>query len=162
MEQEREGRAGGAEVREGATGRLEAIWLKRSRRGPMDSVPQARLAAGRGILGNADQGGRRQVTVLGKESWERVTAELGVAVDPSARRANLLVSRVELRETRDRVLRVGRCRIRVQGETRPCELMDEACQGLREALRPEWRGGVYGIVLDDGEIRVGDPVLWET
>jgi MOSC domain-containing protein YiiM len=38
--------------------------------------------------------------------------------------------------------------------------MDEALPGLREALRPNWRAGVYGEVLNDGEIAVGDPVQW--
>jgi hypothetical protein len=51
-------------------GRLEAIWVKRLRRGPMDPASHARLAAGRGIAGNANQGGRRQVTLLEREVWD--------------------------------------------------------------------------------------------
>jgi MOSC domain-containing protein YiiM len=39
--------------------------------------------------------------------------------------------------------------------------MDEQCPGLRAALADDWNGGVYGIVLDAGEIRVGDPVSVE-
>ena len=56
---------------------------------------------------------------------------------------------------RNRVLRVGACRIRVLGETRPCERMDEAFQGLREAMKLEWGGGGFGEVLEDGRIAVG-------
>ena len=84
----------------------------------------------------------------------------GTAVDPGERRANLLVSGIALARARDRVLRVGGCRLRVRGETRPCERMDEAEPGLRAALDPGWRGGVFAEVLDDGRIRVGDPVAW--
>jgi hypothetical protein len=29
------------------------------------------------------------------------------------------------------------------------------------ALQPEWRGGVFGKILDDAEIVVGDLVRWE-
>jgi hypothetical protein len=38
--------------------------------------------------------------------------------------------------------------------------MEEAHAGLQSALRPDWRGGVFGEVLDDGRIAVGDPVEW--
>lgn len=138
-------------------GRIEAIWTKRMKRGPMDAVDRATLVAGGGIEDDANRGrARRQVTVIDRAAWERATGELGVDVDPSARRANVMVSGVELEESRGRVLRLGSCRVRIEGETTPCHRMDEARDGLQEALGPEWRGGVYGIVLDDGEIRVGD------
>lgn len=141
-------------------GRLEAIWIKRQSRGSMAGVDRARLVADLGIEGNANQGGRRQVTLLSREAWEQVQTELGADVDPSTRRANMLVSGVDLAQSRDRVLRVGPVRIRVRGETRPCTLMDDAHPGLRDALDPGWRGGVFGEVLDDGHVSVGDAVSW--
>ncbi len=144
-----------------ATGRLEAIWIKRARLGPMDPVERATLVAERGLVGNANQGGRRQVTIIARETWERLMDELGASVDPSARRANLMVSGLDLEESRERVLRIGGCRIRIRGETRPCERMDEALAGLRDAMRPRWGGGAFGVVLDDGQIRVGDEATWE-
>lgn len=143
-------------------GRLEAIWIKRARLGPMDPVGRATLVAERGLAGNANQGGRRQVTIIARETWDRLMGELEAAVDPSARRANLMVSGLDLEESRERVLRVGGCRIRIHGETRPCERMDAALPGLRDAMRPRWGGGAYGVVLVDGEIQVGDPVEWVT
>jgi MOSC domain-containing protein YiiM len=142
------------------TGRLEAIWLKRFRRGPMDPVRSVRLRAGRGIEGNADQGGRRQVTIIEREGWDAMMAELASSdLDPSARRANLMVSGISLRDSRGLLLRVGGCRIRILGETRPCERMDEALPGLRRAMAHPWRGGAFGEVLDDGVIAVGDVVV---
>lgn len=127
----------------------------------MDSLSDARLVEGAGIEGNANQGGRRQVTVISAESWARVEEELGTRIDPSARRANLLIEGLDLQETRGRVLRVRPTRIHLLGETRPCPRMDEAHPGLMEALDPQWRGGAYGQVVDGGSIAVGDPVAWD-
>lgn len=140
--------------------RLEAVWVKRFQRGPMDPKSTARLFAGRGIEDNASQGGKRQVTVISVEAWEKVAGDLGLPVDHAWRRANLLVSGLDLRESWGKVLSIGPgpVRVLIRGETRPCERMDEACAGLRQALSPEWRGGVYGEVLDDGEITIGDEV----
>ncbi len=90
--------------------------------------------------------------------WARIEADIGTPLDPSTRRANLLVSGVSLAESRTRILQVGPCRLRVGGETRPCERMDEAFAGLRSVMQKDWGGGAYAEVLDDGEIAVGDVV----
>ena len=144
------------------TATLRSIWLKRSKRGPMDPRETATLVAGKGLAGNANQGGRRQVVLVSEEGWAEALAELGAAVDPSARRGNLLVSGIGFEGTRGRVLRVGDSRLQIWTECTPCERMDQAHPGLRKALRPHWRAGACAMVLDSGEVRVGDPVSWET
>jgi MOSC domain-containing protein YiiM len=141
--------------------RLEQIWLKRATFGPMDPVAEATLVAGRGLAGNANQGGRRQVTIISLERWRQIEALLQVALDPSSRRANLLVSGIELEQSRGAILHVGGCRLRINGETRPCERMEQAHAGLRSAMEPHWGGGAYAEVLDDGIITVGDAVALE-
>ena len=142
-------------------GRLDAIWIKRMKRGPMDPATEAVLVAGRGIRGNANQRGKRQVTLIERERWEALMRELDADLPPSARRANLMVSGIALAGMRGRVLRIGACRVRIYGETKPCERMDEALPGLQQAMRPNWGGGAFAEILDDGEIRVGDPVVFE-
>ncbi len=141
-------------------GRLEAIWIKRARGGKMDASQRATLAAKKGIVGNADWGGWRQVTIIEKEVWESVTSGLGVTLDPSTRRANLMVSGIGLANCRDKVMSIGGVCLKMVNETAPCNLMDEAHPGLEEALRPDWGGGAFGYVIDDGEIGVGDAVRW--
>lgn len=143
-------------------GTLEAFWIKRAHRGPMDPAHQAELRAGHGIDGDANAGrSKRQVTLLDADLWDQVRAELEAPnLDPGLRRANLLVRGLPLAESRGRVLAVGPARILVHGETTPCRLMDDAHPGLQEALRPDWRGGIYGEVLESGEVSVGDEVSW--
>jgi MOSC domain-containing protein YiiM len=141
---------------------VTAIWIKRAHGGPMDPVAEAELVAGRGIVGNADQGSRRQVTVISEEAWGEAVAEVGVDVPPRARRANILVRGVDLHESRGKILRLGECVIRLVGESRPCEQMDEAQPGLRRALGTGWRGGVFGEVLEGGRLRVGDAAALES
>jgi MOSC domain-containing protein YiiM len=141
-------------------GQLEAIWLKRAHRGVMDAVEEAELIEGRGLVGSVDRSRRRQVTLIERETWERVTSELGADIDPSARRANLMVRGIALENTRGRILRVGDALIVIGGETTPCERMEQALPGLRKALSPGWGGGAFGQVLRGGVIRVGDRVVW--
>ncbi|MCX6046663.1 MAG: MOSC domain-containing protein [Chloroflexi bacterium] len=141
-------------------GKLEAIWLKRGRRGPMDEQARATLQAKRGLVGNTDQGGKRQVTLIEKEVWAARTAQVGATLDPKTRRANLMVSGIALANSRGRILQIGSTRLRIYGETKPCERMDEAHSGLRAAMEADWGGGAFAEVLDDGEIALGDPVRW--
>lgn len=140
---------------------IERIWIKRAHRGVMDPARRATLVAGRGVVGSADQGGTRQVTLISAERWAEATAAFQVPVDPAARRANLLVSGIDLEQTAGRTLLVGGCRLRIRGETTPCERMDEARAGLQDALRPRWGGGAYAEIVEGGEVAVGDEVRWE-
>src|SRR5262249_13642541 len=129
-------------------GKLEAIWLKRAKGGPMDPVDAARLEPGGGLRDNANRGGQRQVTIISKERWVELMNSLGAELSPSARRANLMVSGIDLQHSRGRVLRVGTTRLLINGETRPCEQMEAAHAGLQELMRDRWGGGAFAEVLD--------------
>jgi MOSC domain-containing protein YiiM len=141
---------------------LLQIWIKRAHRGLMDSAAEATLVAGRGIVGNADQGGTRQVTIVDLERWFDLMELLRAELDISARRANLVVDSLDLSDSRGKTLRLGRTRLRVVGETRPCERMDEALPGLKAGMRDRWGGGAFAEVIEGGDIAVGDLVEWES
>jgi MOSC domain-containing protein YiiM len=141
-------------------GILQAIWIKSARGGPMLAADAAELIADRGIVGNANQGGKRQVTIIEEEVWNDLMQRMNSTLPPSARRANLMVRGIRLEETRGRILQVGGCRIEIFGETDPCHQMDEALPGLKNAMIPHWAGGAFGKVLDSGRITVSDPVSW--
>jgi MOSC domain-containing protein YiiM len=141
-------------------GEVVAIWIKRFKHGPMDPVAETEAIAGRGLKSNANQGGKRQITIIDEARWREATDELGIDVDPRARRANIMLRGVDLERTHRRLLRIGDCVVRIYGETRPCHQMDEAQQGLRAALSPRWRAGAFGEIVSGGAIRVGDGAEW--
>lgn len=141
-------------------GYLEAIWIKPAHRQPMEPHPQARMVAGRGLEGNINQGGKRQITVLDAVRWQEACNEVGAEVAPILRRANLFIRGLDLELVKGRILEIGTCRLQIRGWTAPCRRMDEAHPGLRAALGLNYRGGLFGEALDDGDIRLGDPVRW--
>jgi len=138
------------------TGKVVDIWIKRAHGGMMDWVHQAEAIAGRGLAGNADRSQRRQITIIDEAAWRDAAAETGHDVDPSRRRANVMLRGIPLANSRGKLLRLGACLVRILGETRPCERMEEAQAGLRKALSPNWRAGVFGEIVEGGAIHVGD------
>ena len=61
----------------------------------------------KGIAGNANQGGKRQVTIISKEVWERIMAEMSLDLDPATRRANLMVSGdIDFADSRHKILQI--------------------------------------------------------
>ena len=139
---------------------LHQIWIKRAHRGKMDAATHATLVTGRGMARNANQGGTRQVTLVDLGRWHELMDKMDSDLETSARRANLVIDSLDLFDSRGRMLRIGSTRLRILGETRPCERMDEALPGLQAAMRERWGGGAFAEVLEGGEIAVGDEVNW--
>jgi MOSC domain-containing protein YiiM len=138
------------------TGEIVDLWIKRAHGGVMDWVDHAEAIAGRGLAGNTDRSRRRQITIIDEAAWAEAAAETGADVDPSKRRANVMLRGIPLANTRGKLLRLGSCLVRILGETRPCEQMEKAQPGLRNALSPNWRAGVFGEIVEGGSLRVGD------
>lgn len=141
-------------------GRIEQLWIKTASRGPMLDKNGVRIEAGAGLDGDAESAGPRPITLIEAGRWSRAEEQLGRSVDPAHRRANILVSGVDLAKSRGKVLRVGSVRIEIGGETTPCRLLDDKEPGLSEALRADWGGGAWGRALDAGEVAIGDSVEW--
>jgi len=142
--------------------KLIGIYARPGKGQPVVSLPSAALVAGLGLAEDyfSKKNGKRQITILSNEAWSLACNELDLVIDPSIRRANLLVEGLALKETVGKLLQIGRAVIRVEGETLPCRLMDDQHPGLKDALGKEWRGGVYGSILADGYVRVGDEIKW--
>ncbi|UTR14776.1 MOSC domain-containing protein [Salipaludibacillus sp. LMS25] len=141
-------------------GELKAIWIKRGKRGVMEPVQLGILMKHQGLLHNAEQGGKRQVTIISEERWCQLMDEFTTDLDPSARRANLMVTGIDLSHSKGKRLNIGPAVIEIQGETKPCARMDDALPGLKDAMKINWGGGAYGIVVTGGDIRLGHLVQW--
>lgn len=141
----------------GATGKIAAIAVKPDHYAPMQEVESADVGEG-GIAGSAWATSVRRVTLLFAEQWDEVQRELGAEIPWHLRRANVLVSGLHPKDVLKKRVRLGGVELRIHGETKPCERMDAAHLGLKAALKPDLRGGVYGSVLFAGRITVGDTV----
>lgn len=155
-----------------ATGRLIGIARRVMPRSPMEELQSVAVTAAAGVRGDfrgAVRPGRkpkRQVSILEIESWNAALHDLGIdgfdAPAWHARRANLLLQGLRFPRETGYVLAIGASlRIEVTMECDPCSRMEEVAAGLKGALMPDWRGGVLGTVLVDGEIAVGDEVRIE-
>ena len=142
------------------SGTLETIWLKRAKLGPMDIQTSSTLIKGKGLQNNANIGGKRQITIIEKEVWENHNQTLNINLPPSARRANLMISGLSLLNSRGKILKIGNCLLRINGETKPCERMDELHKGLKDVMYNNWGGGAFAEVVTEGEIKPGDSVSW--
>ena len=139
-------------------GVVRAIAWRPTDGGAMQATHECRVLARRGIDTENRKHGKREVTLLTAEAWGDVCRELGVDLSWHFRRANFLVEGVDLANTIGKTISIGAVTVYIHGETKPCQLMDDQHQRLREALKPNHRGGVFGQVKTGGTICVGDPV----
>ena len=143
-------------------GRLFSIAVRPGDREPMNVVDETDISPESGVAG--DYGGApgpRQVTVVSKERWEETCKEIGADLAWTTRRANLLLDGIDLQETTGKRLRIGDLLLEITGECRPCELMDQAFEGLRAALGERWRCGVTCRVVEGATVSIGNPVRFE-
>ncbi|MDR4508043.1 MAG: MOSC domain-containing protein [Candidatus Brocadiaceae bacterium] len=138
--------------------------MKMVPKGPMISLDEATVTKEWGVENDSrGRPGRRQVSVLARESWEEACDLLDTTLSWTTRRANLYVEGIpSLFETVGSFLYIGEVILEIQGETKPCARMDAAAPGLRESLKPNWLGGVTCSVVKGGKIVVGDPVIMKT
>jgi MOSC domain-containing protein YiiM len=96
------------------------------------------------------------VTILFAQDWAAACAALGETCAWTIRRANLLVEGVANPREAGGLIEIGQALLLITGETDPCSRMDAQWPGLRDALTPDWRGGVTARVVRGGAIRAGD------
>lgn len=100
----------------------------------------------------------RQVSIMSIESWTAVCAELDRKLHWTKREANILVEGIDLVDSVGDILKIGDFYIEITGELKPGNKMDKVFVGLKQALIPDWRGGVTGKVISEGMIHENDKV----
>ncbi len=154
-------------------GRLGGIARHAKPLGPIETIGHVSVTVAegvhgdiRGALASTKKTRKRQVSLMEAESWAAALDDLGLAPEDrpewQSRRANLLVEGLRLPREAGKIIAIGATlRIETTVETEPCERMEALLPGLKAALMPDWRGGVCGRVLTDGDIAIGDQVRIE-
>ncbi|MBI3774511.1 MAG: hypothetical protein HY273_02985 [Gammaproteobacteria bacterium] len=139
-----------------ATAKLIGIAIKPKRLQPMQELTSIQLSVELGLAGDrCGKPGSRQVTLLSQTAWRAACADLGVDLPWTMRRANLLVDDLPLLQSTGARILIGDAVLEITGETDPCSRMEKAQQGLFEALRRDWRGGVCCRVVQGGLLELG-------
>ncbi len=147
--------------------KLIGIAIKREKRAPMEELTDALVSIEAGVTGDyrgAKPGKRlRQVTILSNYQWTEACAEIKTEIPWTLRRSNLLVFGCAFGPGDvGKKMRIGKhLLVEITGETAPCKRMDEAYNGLKNALKIDWRGGVNCRVLREGNIKLEDRIYWE-
>ena len=127
-------------------------------------VPHENVAVeeGCGIVGDRHykkpdaEPGQRQITIISTEA-------LGEAeIDALQSRRDIAVRDVPLNDLLGKCIRLGGVLVEVTKLCEPCMHMEELAgkPGCCEALKG--KGGICGMILNSGKIRIGDPVVPET
>lgn len=148
-------------------GRVEAIYLNRGKAGAMEPVGEATAVAGRGLEGNryfraeSDDGSKigpaQQITLIEAEAVEALVNDERVEFEAAESRRNVVTRGVYLNHLVGREFQVGEVRLRGIRLCEPCDHLQKLTRpGVKFGLLH--RGGLRAEILNDGSIRVGDPV----
>ncbi len=141
-------------------GRLVGIARREEKRAAMETLESAEVREESGVANDfRGKPGKRQVTLVSASAWAAVCEELGQEIPWTTRRANFLIEGVNFPKRTGDVIEVGGVRLLVTMEVDPCSRMEEQVAGLKQAMTPDWRGGVACTVLKGGTVRLGDDVV---
>ena len=150
-------------------GRIVGIYVAPGDGAPMEARDEVRAIAGKGLEGDryAIEAGKysgtriadsqRAVTLIEREAVMGAANEYGIELAEGETRRNLVTEGVALNHLVGREFLVGPVRLRGFDLSEPCAYLEEHTRpGVRKALIH--RGGLRAEILDDGPIRVGDPI----
>lgn len=140
--------------------KLIGIAIKQKKRAAMQTLDGAFISLEKGVENDfRGKPSKRQVTIMSSKAWQQANGILNTDLSWTTRRANLLVDDLELENTTGQTITIGEVELLITQETDPCERMTEAAEGMFEALKPHWRGGVCCRVIRAGQVKLGDEMI---
>ncbi|MDP9158934.1 MAG: MOSC domain-containing protein [Acidobacteriota bacterium] len=152
-----------------SNGRIESIYIATEAKAPTRLVDCAKAVPGVGIEG--DRYANRQgtffkpepdfeLTLIEAEAIEGLWADYAVALSPGDARRNLVTRGVALNHLVGRDFKIGGVAVRGIRLCEPCSHLQAlthlpVIKGLRH------RGGLRAQILSEGNIRIGDEVIFE-
>lgn len=130
------------------------LWVRPAEGAPMREHDALVIETGRGVVGDHSFGRMRHVTIIFEDDWNEAAREIGRPVDPSGRRANVLLSGGGGARFVGTRLQLGEILLEVKGIVSPCPVMEKAGVGMMKALQPNGRSGIWGRVLQGGTLRL--------
>ena len=142
------------------TGSIVNLHIARVKGTPSDPVDAARAVAAEGLEGDRSRNPRnlRQVLVMDRETLDHY------GLQPGQVKENITVTGLDLAQAKKgNVFFIGGAdapvTLEVTGDCEPCQKMDAITPGLRAEL--QGRRGILTVVLQGGDIAVGDPIRLE-
>ncbi len=138
------------------------ILYKKESGGDLKKVDYIEVSKENGIIGDYHGKSKTaQITLLSKKDWENANSEIGSDLNWEARRSNLLINEIDLKNSIGKLLKIGEdVVLEITGECKPCTLMEKTKKGLFKALEKDWRGGAEAVVIRNGQIKKGDSVFF--
>ncbi len=142
---------------------VEAIFLHGPKGEAMTRVEAASARAGLGLEGDryfqpAGNAADREITLIEAEAIEALNRDEKVPFETAESRRNVVTRGVALNHLVGREFAVGRARLRGIRLCEPCDHLQKLTRpGVLKGLLH--RGGLRAQIVQDGPIRVGDPVV---
>ena len=142
-------------------GKVEWIGLRPKKKEELTFIESVTLHKGTGLLGDhfkRSSSSKRQVTLIQQEHLIAVSSILGrKRIDPKLTRRNIVVSGINLLSLKHNQFRIGGVILETTGICEPCSRMEENLGvGGYNAMRGH--GGITAIVIEEGEIKLGDTI----
>jgi MOSC domain-containing protein YiiM len=142
------------------SGSIVNLHIARVKGTPSDPVDSARAVSAEGLEGDRSRNPRnlRQVLVMDKETLDRY------GLEPGQVKENITVTGMDLSQaTQGHVFFIGssddHVTLEVTGDCEPCQKMDALIPGLQKEIFG--RRGILTVVLQGGEISIGDTIRLE-